>query len=80
MQNGVELTFDEQKAACIDLCSQVVSEIKTDVFNVTTKTITKIEGFATKATVRRRKRLVFIGTSDFASFAGRNNDEWNYGR
>jgi hypothetical protein len=54
MQNGVELSFDEQKAACLDLCSQSISEIKTDLFNVTTKTITKIEGFTTKATVRSR--------------------------
>ena len=54
MQNGEELTFDEQKAACLELCSQAISEIKADLINVATKTITKSEGFSTKATVRRR--------------------------
>jgi hypothetical protein len=54
MQGGAELTFDEQKAACLELCGQAFSEIKMDLIHVATKTITKSEGFSTKATVRRR--------------------------
>ncbi len=47
------MSFDEQKAACLELCDQVISEIKTDLIHVATKTITKSEGFSTKATVSR---------------------------
>jgi hypothetical protein len=53
MQNGAEPTFDEQKAECLRLCTQAISETKADLITVATKTITKKEGFSTKATVRR---------------------------
>jgi hypothetical protein len=53
MQNGEELTFEEQKAECLELCTQAISLTKADLINVATKTITKSEGFSTKATVRR---------------------------
>ena len=44
--------FNQQKMACLDLCSSIIVEIKRDPLRVDTKKVTRNEEFSTKATVR----------------------------
>jgi hypothetical protein len=43
--------FNQQKMACLDLCSSAIVEVKRDLLRVDTKMVTKNEEFSTKATV-----------------------------
>jgi hypothetical protein len=43
--------FESAKSACLDLCAKILDEVKSDLLQVDTKTITQERDFATKSTV-----------------------------